>query len=1081
MLKIYNRINSPRLPSSTSNRDRKHCFLPAIRPSSRHSSVDQNTPHRRDSLRSTATPNLGRTSARLHIQRPPLTINDNETSATSSSTRSSIAASISNLSNVEYFSKVSAQQRTYSSESSDESSEIQSSNDTDDEPDVDINTFHRDQHTAASTSTRTSSYHHGCQNEVECVTEEESIIFTRSTSDLTGHQNTTPSSVIGNSTLPTVHLRSLFQSHYITINNSTTVQDLIETVWREVKFDTQNCTRNSHVLLLFNQRLHIFVKSDPTTLITNFLSLSPRSNPPKKDSIDFYLYWLPRDRATSMYKIDHGHASLFGNPESWYPVHFINHKQLDRPQSILLSSLYALRLYFRTDIQELKAERLAMEAQFFLHLRAYLFPPAILALKHAIVGSMFYFEKPLLMDALIQLLIRLCDPDKIFPNEVCDFIPLVFCWLLNMCDPNDEKEDNFLEVQLVNSKTGKDYFHDPVTTSKGKRRALTLEEFNGKHDHNFLQHHVDIRSLTLHLEKHKNISSDFAYDEYVVYDPTTCDSSVVPALQYWTDANITELYANMAQTADYRSFLIITRGAITADTKNQLVLLHEGRTVALLLTQKHMRSSSEKTRQDMDHFFQIFDPLMCTKEKSQILVTSSMILNENQELPDPRLPIHLNNNLLTNTADNDSFLHNDSTNPAHQVTVILLDLSRSMSSYRIMSSATAQSATHIDICKIMLGRLSDNILAASETHAFGLIQFATNFKTICPITRKREQFDKALSFGDCNGQWTSIYDAIGEAVRQIKTFVDSPKRARKDCKKLIIVLSDGINNYGKTKFEKLNNLTKKNKIVIDFISFVRDDQLKKEETSMVRQFRKLCTDSGGYVYQNLCKQSDLELAAIFEQEAAVWLSKRSRTSHGIIDKPERYVPPTFQEKACRDPGMTEKSTTSSFLRRILNESEAILNRPPENIFVFVVRENIAFWKVILKGPQNTPYQNRFWMLYVEFDCNYPKCPPNVRFFTPIFHVNISGDGKICHQILHRSWCQQTKMKEIFENILDLLGKPNFDDAVSLEKAHLYKEDPNEYRRQARNHSDKYASDDLEALKLKHQLEDYDEQFDEDTE
>jgi hypothetical protein len=73
------------------------------------------------------------------------------------------------------------------------------------------------------------------------------------------------------------------------------------------------------------------------------------------------------------------------------------------------------------------------------------------------------------------------------------------------------------------------------------------------------------------------------------------------------------------------------------------------------------------------------------------------------------------------------------------------------------------------------------------------------------------------------------------------------------------------------------------------------------------------------------------------------------------------------------------------------------------------------------------------------------------------------------------------MKEIFENILDLLDKPNFDNTVSLEKAHLYKEDPDEYRRQATIHSHKYASNDLEALKCQHQLEDYDEQFEEDIE
>jgi ubiquitin-protein ligase len=59
---------------------------------------------------------------------------------------------------------------------------------------------------------------------------------------------------------------------------------------------------------------------------------------------------------------------------------------------------------------------------------------------------------------------------------------------------------------------------------------------------------------------------------------------------------------------------------------------------------------------------------------------------------------------------------------------------------------------------------------------------------------------------------------------------------------------------------------------------------------------------------------------------------------------------------------------------------------------------------------------------------------------------------------------------VFENILDLLKKPNFDDAMSLEMAHLYNKNNNEYKKQAEIHSKKYAKPDIEILKREYRLE-----------
>ncbi|UJR32732.1 hypothetical protein I4U23_020191 [Adineta vaga] len=908
----------------------------------------------------------------------------------------------------------------------------------------------------------------------EDTTEEESFESPRSTSDEEVDETNDVSLNLDDTKSLTVRICTLCRSYCIEIPQQTSMKEFINAIWHKIEFCQERYSRNTHTILLFNHRLHIFVESDRNALVKDFLLLSPPMHSSQNNAVDFYVYGLPEEYDNSMYQIDDDKTPVFGNSYWWCPFHFNEYKQLERPQSVFLSSLFALRLYFRPENAELKVERMIMEAEFFRELRKYLFPPAILALKHTIDGFIFTFEKALLMDSLIQLLNHLCDPNKIDTKEICDFIPLLICWILENCDPNSIEEDYFLNVTLINNnKLHSTYFQDPVTTSTSNRQALLLEEFDDKHDYEDLKHHVDIRSLTSYLSNSMKTSrnTQCQCDVYIIYDPREQNIPDLKLLKYWTDTEVKELYRIIAHKNDYRSFSIITRGAVTNHTRNQLILLEKDRTVGLLVTSKNEIRSDAKTPRDMNHFFQIFDPLSCTKDNSYRNVKPELILDEKQHLPDPRLPLHFNTSLKINITHADALSNDIATNPTRQATIILLDRSRSMSDYRVPSYDKVKNCSHIDICKIMLARLSDNIRSINEVYAIGLIQFETKYKTLCPITPNHEKFDRALSLDECGGEWTCMYDAIHEAIRQINVFTKSPIRAHKDCKKLIICFSDGIDNYSKVLIKDVKRHIEKSGIVMDFISFINDNELKTQEDIVkVKQTRRLCIDSGGYVYKDLKSRSDIELASIFEQEAAIWLSKRSTTKSGIIDKPERDIPLAFSEPAIHRPLLNENMNNSICVRRILNEYNAINRRPLADIIVFIVRENIAFWKVSLKGPSNTPYANRFWMLYIQFDQIYPNCAPDVRFFTPIYHVNINGDGKICHQILNRNWHVKTNMSTIFENIVDLLKVPNFDDAMSLEKAHLYKENPAEYNRQATAHANKHAMDSIEMLKNKHQLQ-----------
>ncbi|CAF3199009.1 unnamed protein product [Rotaria sp. Silwood2] len=858
------------------------------------------------------------------------------------------------------------------------------------------------------------------------------------------------------------------------IPRNATIKDLIRIIWDEIPFDEEGYIMDcNNILLLFNCRLHIFLEGNPNELVKDFLQLLPENT-----ATDFYVYALPIEHRDFMYNFDNGHIPVFKASDSWNPVYFTDYKQVERSQTTLLSSLYALALYFKCNNPKLAGIRRAMEAQFFLQLRKYIFPPAVLAFKHALEGSMFWFEKALLMDALIQLSIRLCPQTvhnvPINSSECFDFIPLLFCWLLEKCDPNETEEDFFSVVKLVDTRRNENpYFQDPITTSDMSRQKLILEEFNETQSYNNVTRHVDLRSLNRYLTKTTGHSPGLACTstEYEIYDPITDVSSELKELVRWSEDEINRYYKIMSRKYPYLT--IVTRGALTANISNQLVLLNKECTVSLLFSRQNKTDQNKDQQRDINHFFCIFDPL--NESNETLLVTAEAFIDEQQHWPDPRLPLYFSNNVSTKP-NNLSFTEINTMKPAEQVTIVLLDLSRSMFDHYVGNDCSTEKCTHINMCKMMLGTLSDNMLPKDQVHAFGLIEFGQSVKVTCPITRNRNKFEKALKSHTLMGEWTHMYDAVNEAIRRIKVYINSPLRAKKNCRKLIICLSDGINNAGSTTIETLHRQLIDNKIVIDFVSFLHDNQLNDKDNNTIREFRQLCINSGGYVYSKLHYRSKIEVATMFEQEAAVWLSKRASESHGIVEKPERHVNPNFQQSAVCQVCYNGNIQNSSHFVRIYKEFIAIHDHQSDEFFVFVVFNNISCWKVILKGPERTPYENKYWMLYVEFGESYPSYPPNVRFVTPIYHVNISGDGKICHQIFDQSWAELTKMTTVFNSIIDLLKKPNFSDAVSIEKAHLYRDDPCEYEKQAKDYANMYANSDIGSLKREYQLKDDEEQM-----
>jgi Ubiquitin-conjugating enzyme/von Willebrand factor type A domain len=97
-------------------------------------------------------------------------------------------------------------------------------------------------------------------------------------------------------------------------------------------------------------------------------------------------------------------------------------------------------------------------------------------------------------------------------------------------------------------------------------------------------------------------------------------------------------------------------------------------------------------------------------------------------------------------------------------------------------------------------------------------------------------------------------------------------------------------------------------------------------------------------------------------------------------------------------GATPTSGASGSGRMFLSEIKAMIDNQHEFMDVYVSERNMGFWKVVMQGPPESPYEKGTFVLYIELGDGFPRKPPEVRFVTPILHPNIT---KVCSHFLPR--------------------------------------------------------------------------------
>ncbi|RXN29067.1 bifunctional E2 E3 enzyme [Labeo rohita] len=69
-------------------------------------------------------------------------------------------------------------------------------------------------------------------------------------------------------------------------------------------------------------------------------------------------------------------------------------------------------------------------------------------------------------------------------------------------------------------------------------------------------------------------------------------------------------------------------------------------------------------------------------------------------------------------------------------------------------------------------------------------------------------------------------------------------------------------------------------------------------------------------------------------------------------------------------------------KRIIEELKSLHCDPHPFCSVYPSETDFTFWRIVMKGPPDTPYENGTFELYCQFGDDYPVKPPVVRFYTP---------------------------------------------------------------------------------------------------
>ncbi|XP_034469841.1 uncharacterized protein LOC117778419 isoform X1 [Hippoglossus hippoglossus] len=384
--------------------------------------------------------------------------------------------------------------------------------------------------------------------------------------------------------------------------------------------------------------------------------------------------------------------------------------------------------------------------------------------------------------------------------------------------------------------------------------------------------------------------------------------------------------------------------------------------------------------------------------------------------------------------------------------------------------------------KELFDNFASRSMAYDFHHIIGLVNFDSMVKTLHTFTENLERFKEFIRILQPNG-CTLLYDALRRGLSEL----EKVKTKFPDCRLRIICLTDGNDSGSSMEPVAITAKLLKSDIVVDSIL------LGKVENSMLHG---ISNATGGCCFKPQTIKEGLKL---FEIETVLSLEQRkpkkkldasSVSEHtlmsifattGYDEYPDTSLPTQLSSKVTGTESALKKKLREAkderFMekdRRVLEELKSLHCDPHPFFRVFTSESDFTFWRILMQGPPDTPYEKGVFELYCQFGPEYPVRPPLVRFVTRVYHCNINSVGRICHSIFDRSYNAHITIRDVFDAVYGLLIIPEPDDPLDSILAEEFLTNREKYLLEAKKYTEQNAGKSLDDMEK--ELVDHVQQF-----
>ncbi|KAG7454163.1 bifunctional E2/E3 enzyme R795-like isoform 3 [Solea senegalensis] len=377
----------------------------------------------------------------------------------------------------------------------------------------------------------------------------------------------------------------------------------------------------------------------------------------------------------------------------------------------------------------------------------------------------------------------------------------------------------------------------------------------------------------------------------------------------------------------------------------------------------------------------------------------------------------------------------------------------------------------INAVKELFDNFASRSMAYDFHHVIGLVKFDAMVKTLHTFTENLEKFKVHIRNLEPNG-CTLLYDALRRGLLELQKV----KEKFPDCRLRIMCLTDGIDSGSSIEPVAITEKLLNSNIVVDSIL------LGNVENNMLHG---ISNATGGCCFKPQTTKEGLKL---FEVETVLSLEQRKPkkkldasslseriltgifSTHGYDEYPETSLPNQLKTKVIGTESALKKKLRESKDKRLMEKDRRILEElkslhcDPHPFFrVFTSESDFTFWRILMQGPPDTPYEKGAFELYCQFGPDYPVKPPLFRFVTQVYHCNVNSVGRICHSIFDRSYNANITMKEIFDAVYGLLIVPEPDDPLDSILAEEFLTNREMYELEAKRHTQQTAGNSLDDM------------------